>query len=370
MIVLLDLLRSICISHLIVYVVFLLGHYRHINSARYAAAFCSGLICYLFFPVVLRLNPPTWFQLVLISIMSTQAFCFWMVALSFFRDGFRSRWYHWLILVLRVLCSFLVFAFDPGPDPGPVDEFLRSLPIVVFSVTLAGLGVWEALREFGSDLIESRRRLRVWYLGVGGSAIVFVALFRLGIAGPALREVHELATLVITLVLIYAFFLSGLRLRSGLVGHELPEGEVSHRDRPDTANGAGDKAITIDPELAEKLTAAFESDFVYRWEGLTIRQLARYLDTHEYRLRQLINAGLGYRNFNDFLNRYRIQEACEILLDPERARLPIVRISNELGYRSLGSFNKAFRELTGQTPTEYRRRSRPDETPATSLRNG
>ena len=355
---LLDSLRIVCISHLALYVVFLLIHYRRLNSARYAAAFCVGVIGYLLVPLCRRLDAPDWILLALTLIMSAQAFCFWMLALSFFREGFHSRWYHWLVLILRVACSFVVIALFPDADQlSPIEEFLRSLPIVIFSVGLAGLGLWEAVREFNNDLIESRRRLRVWYLAAGGGAIVFVALFRLGMTGPDLREVHELATVSIILVLIYAFFLSGVELRGALVA----TGTIPNANGSTTGRGSRDADADtdtrpkIDPELARKLTAAFENERIYRQEGLTIRQLARHLDTHEYRLRRLINAGLGYRNFNDFLNRYRVQEACEILLDPAQSRLPIVRISDELGYRSLGSFNKAFRELTGQTPSEYRR---------------
>ncbi len=346
---LLDTLRFVCISHLALIVVFLLGHYRRVQSSRYAAAFCAGLICYLIYPIARRLDAPEWLLLTLVLIMSSLAFCFWMLALSFFRDGFRSRWYHWLILGLRLLLAFIMFPSYPLENLSPVDEFLFSLPFVITSVCLAGLGVWEALREYASDLIESRRRLRVWYLTVGGGAIVFVSLFRLGVAGPDLRDVHSLATLGIILLLIYAFFLSGTQMRSSLF--ETASGTTG----ASTAKANADAENTFDAALAAKLTDAFENDFIYRQEGLTIRQLARYLDAHEYRLRRLINADLGYRNFNDFLNRYRIQEACEILLDPERARLPIVRIADELGYRSLGSFNKAFRERTGQTPSEYRR---------------
>ncbi|MCR9142415.1 MAG: helix-turn-helix transcriptional regulator [bacterium] len=369
---LLDSLRFICISHLAIYIVFLLGHYRRVNSARYAAAFCAGLICYLIYPLALRLGAPLWLQVALLAIMSSQAFCFWMLALSFFRDGFRSRWHHWLILSLRVACALALYFAYPDAELSPVGEFLYSLPLVLFSVILAGLGVYEALREYATDLIESRRRLRVWYLSVGGGAIVFVALFRLGIAGPDLREIHELATTSITLLLIYAFFLSGLQLRKSLFENKAQEvgeknstartnliGEVNDVARGgESADASESDDSAVDPLLAQKLTTAFEKDLIYRREGLTIRELARHLDAHEYRLRRLINAGLGYRNFNDFLNRYRVQEACEILLDPERARLPIIRIADDLGYRSLGSFNKAFRELTGKTPSEYRKQTR------------
>jgi AraC-like DNA-binding protein len=48
---------------------------------------------------------------------------------------------------------------------------------------------------------------------------------------------------------------------------------------------------------------------VFREEGLTIADLAQRLGVQEYRVRQFINAQLGFRNFNAFLHQYRLREA-------------------------------------------------------------
>jgi AraC-like DNA-binding protein len=94
---------------------------------------------------------------------------------------------------------------------------------------------------------------------------------------------------------------------------------------------------------------------VYRQEGLTIGGLAVKLGTPEYRLRQAINEGLGHRNFNVFLNGYRIGEAKAALADPEQKDVPVLTIAMDAGFQSIGPFNRAFRAETGMTPTEYRR---------------
>ena len=72
-------------------------------------------------------------------------------------------------------------------------------------------------------------------------------------------------------------------------------------------------------------------------------------------MRRVINAQLGFKNFNDFLNSYRISDARAILADPAQSRKTILEIGYELGYQSIGPFNKAFREQTGTTPTAYRK---------------
>ena len=102
----------------------------------------------------------------------------------------------------------------------------------------------------------------------------------------------------------------------------------------------------------------------YQQEGLSIGQMARQLGAQEHRLRQLINNKLGFRNFNDFLNHYRIEDACKQFSDPAMTRIPVLTIAMSLGYGSIGPFNRAFKQATGLTPTEFRSRtSAPEAVP-------
>ena len=93
----------------------------------------------------------------------------------------------------------------------------------------------------------------------------------------------------------------------------------------------------------------------YRQDGLTIGTLAQQLGLPEYRLRRLINQALGYRNFNSFVNHYRIAEVKAALADPSQAEVPVLTIALDAGFSSLGPFNRAFKAETGMTPSEYRR---------------
>jgi AraC-like DNA-binding protein len=74
----------------------------------------------------------------------------------------------------------------------------------------------------------------------------------------------------------------------------------------------------------------------------------------EHRLRRLINQGLGYRNFNDFLNGWRLAEVEVALADPAQAQVPVATMAFDAGFGSLGPFNRAFKARTGLTPTAYR----------------
>ena len=66
----------------------------------------------------------------------------------------------------------------------------------------------------------------------------------------------------------------------------------------------------------------------------------------EHRLRKLINGTLGHRNFADYVNGRRIEAAKVALADPEQALKSVSTIAYELGFASLGPFNRAFRAAT------------------------
>jgi AraC-like DNA-binding protein len=120
------------------------------------------------------------------------------------------------------------------------------------------------------------------------------------------------------------------------------------------SDGAG-KPAEIEPALLRRLEHLMVVERAYRREGLTIGSLSAELSVPEYRLRQLINEGLGHRNFNAFLNRYRIEEAKAALADPEQSEVPVLTIAMDAGFQSVGPFNRAFRAATDLTPTEFRR---------------
>jgi AraC-like DNA-binding protein len=109
-----------------------------------------------------------------------------------------------------------------------------------------------------------------------------------------------------------------------------------------------------DAQLIRSLQELMTTDRVYRREGLTIGTLALKLGVPEYKTRRLINQSLGYRNFNAFLNKHRIDEAKTALADPAQAEVSVLTIALDAGFQSLGPFNRAFKAETGLTPTEYR----------------
>jgi AraC-like DNA-binding protein len=106
-----------------------------------------------------------------------------------------------------------------------------------------------------------------------------------------------------------------------------------------------------------RLERAMDENEVWRGEDLSIGTLAALVGAPEHRLRRLINGVLGHRNFADYVNTRRIAAAKVALADPEQALKSVSAIAFELGFGSLGPFNRAFRADTSVTPTAWRQQA-------------
>ncbi|MEM6736940.1 MAG: AraC family transcriptional regulator [Bacteroidota bacterium] len=109
------------------------------------------------------------------------------------------------------------------------------------------------------------------------------------------------------------------------------------------------------PLLLEKIENVVSNEKLYLSEKLTIGQLATQIDEHEYMVRQAIIQGLGYRNFIDFINSFRLKNAVGMLQDQELSNLTVMEIARKSGFSSIGPFNRAFKASIGSTPTEFRK---------------
>jgi len=234
----------------------------------------------------------------------------------------------------------------PAPDIASLD---RLHAVAMLGFTAAAL--WEVTRGWRDDLVEPRRAVRRWVaLGIGlyaSVALIVELAVRGHDIGALLPALHVLGigTIAFALALVVARHSVHAILALPVDRSSQSSGPVEAVDLAPPA-----AAEPVSPALAA-LKRAMTEQRLYRQEGLSLAALASSLNLGEAALRGLINQQLGYRNFNDFLHRYRLDEASERLA---REDLPILTIALECGYGSIGPFNRAFRQRFGMTPTEYR----------------
>jgi len=76
-------------------------------------------------------------------------------------------------------------------------------------------------------------------------------------------------------------------------------------------------------------------------------------------LSQVINENLN-RNFFDFVNRYRVEEAKKLLINLDKSRNSILDVAFDSGFNSKSSFNMIFKKYTAMTPSQFRKKHMED----------
>lgn len=103
----------------------------------------------------------------------------------------------------------------------------------------------------------------------------------------------------------------------------------------------------------QAIVSAMSEGCLWRREGLTLGTLSQESKVPEHAVRRLILHRLGHRNFPAFVNAYRIEAACRALGDLDR-KATVAAVAFDVGFSSLSAFNRAFREVIGDTPTQWR----------------
>lgn len=107
--------------------------------------------------------------------------------------------------------------------------------------------------------------------------------------------------------------------------------------------------------LSQQLKNYMEREKPYRNIDLTLRDLATALETYPHYVTQVLNT-ISNQNFYDFINTYRIEEAQTRLLDPQFKKMTVLAIAYDCGFNSKSTFNRIFKQKTGFTPSEYRKK--------------
>lgn len=100
------------------------------------------------------------------------------------------------------------------------------------------------------------------------------------------------------------------------------------------------------------ITRAKEFIQSHQTEDISLGDVADSVNTSTFYFCKMFKKSTGL-NFTDYLSRVRVEKAKNLLLNPN---LRISEIAYEVGFQSLTHFNRVFRKLVGQSPTQYRQK--------------
>ncbi len=210
------------------------------------------------------------------------------------------------------------------------------------------------------DLFASNEQRELHWLAwlvviVGGIWLLAMAtVVSDNFGGPML--INQQVGSLMGLILIWLLGVWGLRQKPGFEGRyiEPTDGEdLSLQSETQESDKYKRSALGEDQaqRIAAKLEAAMAQNKLHLDPNLSLYKLARALSISPNYISQTLNETIG-ESFFDYVNRWRVETAKDKIVSSDET---ILQIALDVGFNARSSFYKAFKRVTGLTPSEFRK---------------
>jgi len=187
-----------------------------------------------------------------------------------------------------------------------------------------------------------------WLMFILRSFVIITLIAMIHNIQPILKS-NALNVITLIALVVFIFYFINKVLVKALNYPEILSGiELSNRGKYESSNLSPEEIGIIN----SKLIAAIDHEKLFLNPDLTIKDVADHIGSNTKSVSQVINQK-HHKNFFDFINSYRCAEVKHILEAEEKST--IMEAMFQAGFNSKSSFNKEFKKLTGQTPTEYKK---------------
>lgn len=241
-------------------------------------------------------------------------------------------------------------------DSDTESEFSLAKALIIGSVFLYLLGyLWFARRAILFYRSEIRKNFSTveginlnWLMFILRSFVIITLIAMTHNIQPILNS-NTLNVVTLIALVVFIFYFINRVLVKALNYPEILSGiEWSAKEKYQGSNLSSDEIGLIN----QKLISAIQDEKLFLNPDLTIKEVADSIGSNTKNVSQVINQ-MHHKNFFDFINSYRCAEVKQILEAEEKST--IMEAMFQAGFNSKSSFNKEFKKLTGQTPTEFKR---------------
>jgi len=242
-------------------------------------------------------------------------------------------------------------------------EFYYVIVIIIFMV-------YFSYYFYSTYMILKRHRLtvrklfstieNVQLLWIRNILISYAAFFVVSFIASGLFSVLELPMVysdyvgyVMLVLFVYGVGYFGHR-QSIIFQTEGPSSVVEHSKEPREDHSISEEHIVTAEEqnFAESLREHMKKTKPFTEPKLSLYDLASQMSVNTHYLSTVLNKVVG-KNFYEFVNDYRISEVKNRIHKKEFETFTILTIALESGFNSKSSFNRIFKNGTGQTPSEF-----------------
>lgn len=285
-------------------------------------------------------QPPYFLRMLLRVLDVFQLVFIWLFTLSLFQKDFKLTIFHLLFSI--IYSSFILM------ERLVQFKFIHNLPfwwpsvIIAMSIMLVAHTVFVTILGRNDDLIEARRRSRVYVVIMNAFSTLVAVVVGLILMINGLNKYQP----TLNVISIWPTIVWVAYWVTNIDKHIFAFDQIK--------STSSKKMNSRDLNLRTKLKTEVVDKHCYLENKLSIKSLAMNLGVSTYRLRAFINQTLGYSNFSSYINSFRIDAIKLALSKPENEHIPILTIAMNHGFNSLPPFNRAFKKREGMTPSEFR----------------
>jgi AraC-like DNA-binding protein len=185
------------------------------------------------------------------------------------------------------------------------------------------------------------------YFGFAFAFALYIFLVRFQLMSPSYDYLVDIA--IVFFIGMLSFF--------GFVQPEVFEGKSIKEILPFVKYKKTGLSPALSLEMKGKLLDIMQREKPYLNNELRLDDISRLMNLSRNHTSQIINEHFNL-SFFDFVNRYRIVDAKNLLMNNEKNGLTITQIAYDVGFNNRASFYKAFKKFTDYNPSEYVKHSK------------
>lgn len=265
----------------------------------------------------------------------------------------RVAYRFWLILAPPMFYLFSRSILLPGAKNSPLlllhltpllFNFIPRYEVAIVLVFLVGTGysIWLAYLIYSLRPRGERFKAEMFFFGLFALLAIFVLI--MGILVPYVDNDYFYYFYANSIALSFILIVTSFIIFPELLNDIAAMATLSYAS-------STLKGVDIEDSL-RRLNELMKVEKLYQNEKLNLSMLADAMELTSHQLSELINVHFG-KSFSRFVREQRIEEAKSLLVSQPDAS--ILGISLETGFKSQSNFYAAFKEITGQSPGDYRK---------------
>ncbi|MGD8640601.1 MAG: helix-turn-helix domain-containing protein [Gammaproteobacteria bacterium] len=265
----------------------------------------------------------------------------------------RASYRFWLILAPPMFYIFSRAILLPGAKNGPLlllhltpllFNFIPRYEVTIVMVFVVGTGyaIWLAYLIYSLRPRGERFKVEMFFFGFFALLAIFVLL--MGILVPYVDNDYFYYFYANSIALAFILIVTSFIIFPELLNDIAAMATLSYAS-------STLKGVDVDDSL-RRLNDLMAVEKLYQNEKLNLSMVADAMDLTSHQLSELINVHFG-KSFSRYVREQRIEAARSLLASQPDAS--ILAISLETGFKSQSNFYAAFKEITGQSPGDYRK---------------